>query len=105
MIPAAMTSLDDSSEGWSFWNITAKAHLNEAVAEQQQDHALAKLLNGEIESGARQGTAGGALRRALAKDKGSGRSGWLIEVSLESSCSPYIQSYTMGTAAEHFRMP
>ena len=46
MIPAAMTSLDDSSEGWSFWNITAKAHLNEAIAEQQQDHALAKLPMG-----------------------------------------------------------
>jgi len=37
MIPAAMTSLDKSSEGWSFGNTTAKAHLNEA--EQQHDHA------------------------------------------------------------------
>ena len=62
MIPAAMTSIDKSSDGWPFWNTTAKAHLNEADAEQQQDHALAKLLNGEIESGARQGTAGRALR-------------------------------------------
>jgi hypothetical protein len=39
MIPAAMTSLDKSSEGWSFGNTTAKAHLNEAIAEQQHDHA------------------------------------------------------------------
>ena len=45
MMPAATTSLDKSSEGWSFWNITAKAHLNEAIAEQQQDHALARLLD------------------------------------------------------------
>jgi hypothetical protein len=39
MIPAAMTSLDKCSEGWSFRNTTAKAHLNEAIAEQQHDHA------------------------------------------------------------------
>jgi hypothetical protein len=39
MIPAAMTNLDENSEGWSFRNTTAKAHQNEAIAEQQQDHA------------------------------------------------------------------
>jgi hypothetical protein len=39
MIPAAMTSIDNSSEGWSFKKTTAKAHLNEAIAEQQPDHA------------------------------------------------------------------
>jgi hypothetical protein len=31
MIPAAMTSIDNSSEGWQFKKTTAKAHLNEAI--------------------------------------------------------------------------
>jgi len=38
MVPAAMTSIDRRSEGWWFWSTTAKAHLNEANAEQPHDH-------------------------------------------------------------------
>jgi hypothetical protein len=35
----------------------------------------------------------------------AGEAARLVEVSFESSGSPDIQSYTMGAAAEHFRVP